>query len=152
MKNKLEFLVGLFFLFSFFCFFVLIFKITDISKFFDLKNYYNIKVIFRNIGSLKINAKVTIYGVKVGFVDKILLLKNEQNDYYVEVSVLINNKFDNLPIDSSASIFMTNLLGENYIQIELGNENVFLKNGDVILLTNQALILEELLTKFVFDK
>lgn len=152
MKNKLEFLVGLFFIFSFFCFFVLTFKITDVNKILNLKNYYNVKVIFRNVGALKINAKVTIYGVKIGFVNDISLLKNEQNDYFVEVSILINNKFDHIPIDSSASIFMTNLLGENYLQIEVGNENVFLKNGDVILLTNQALILEELLSKFVFDK
>lgn len=152
MKNRLEILVGLFFLFSFFCFFILTFKITDVNKVLNINNYYNINVIFRNIGALKINAKVTIYGVKVGFVNSIALLKNEHNDYYVEVGVLIDKKFDHIPIDSSASIFMTNLLGENYIQIELGNEDCFLKNGDVILLTNQALILEELLTKFVFDK
>ena len=66
--------------------------------------------------------------------------------------MLIKSNITKISTYSSASILMSNLLGDSYIQLELGNEDQFIKNGEYIILTNQALILEELISKFALEK
>lgn len=151
-KYKLELFVGLFIIFSVLCFFIVMLKFSEMNNVTGVNKKYKLKAIFRNVGHLKVKAKVTIYGVKVGYVDQIKLVKNSLHEYHVEVDILIDLNVDCIPKDSTASIFMTNLLGDNYIQIELGNDNSFLHDGDVIFLTNQALIIEDLISKFAFNK
>lgn len=151
-NNKIEFFVGLFVIFSLFILFFIIFKISNGKDLINMDKKYRVKAIFRNIGNLKLNAKVTIYGVKIGYVNRISLVQNEFGEYLSEIEIFINNKFKKIPKDSTASIFMVNLLGENYIQLELGNDSEFLDDGDTILLTNQALNIEDLIHKFIFNK
>ncbi|HFL8819429.1 MAG TPA: MlaD family protein [Candidatus Azoamicus sp. OHIO2] len=151
-RYRLEFFVGLFVVLSIACLLVIIFKFTDMQNINNPTKKYKLKAIFRNIGHLKVKAKITIYGVKVGFVDQINLIKNDLNEYHVEVTMMINLNINCIPKDSTVSIFMTNLLGDNYVQIDLGNDNTFLQDGDVIFLTNQALIIEDLISKFAFNK
>jgi phospholipid/cholesterol/gamma-HCH transport system substrate-binding protein len=62
------------------------------------------------------------------------------------------SQFNTLPIDTSASIFTAGLLGEQYIALEAGAEEEFLKNGDVLLLTQPALVLEQVIGQFLFSK
>ncbi len=150
-KYKIEFFVGLFVLLSILSMLILAIKISDITVFKKEKTY-TIKAIFKNIGTLKKQARVTIGGVKIGNVGKIELKKINENEYYPHVELLINYKFNDIPIDSSANILMSSLLGDSYIQIEVGNENSFLKNGDTITLTTQALIIEELVSKLAFNR
>mgnify|MGYP007099538075 FL=1 len=57
-----------------------------------------------------------------------------------------------IPSDSSINILMSSLLGDSYVQIELGNEDTYLKDGDIVTLTTQALIIEDLISKFTFNK
>ncbi len=151
-KYKLELLVGLFIIFSLCSLFIIMFKFTNMIGAGSVGKTYKVKAIFRNIGSLKIKAKVSIYGVKVGYVDKIKLVRNSLNEYYAELDMLIDVNITCIPKDSTASIFMVNLLGDNYVQIDLGNDDDFLKAGDTIFLTNQALIIEDLIAKFAFNK
>ncbi len=66
--------------------------------------------------------------------------------------MLINSNIREIPSDSSINILMSSLLGDSYIQIELGNEDTFLKDGDTVTLTTQALIIEDLISKFTFNK
>lgn len=60
----------------------------------------------------------------------------------------INNDYKDLPKDSSAKILTAGLLGDNYIGIEPGIDDTFLKPGDIIELTQQAILLEDLISKF----
>ncbi len=153
MINKnIEFFVGLFFIIGVSSFFIILLKTSNITNIYSNNNTYKIKAIFKNIGNLKENAKVTIGGVKIGIVSKIELKENEQNKYYPEIEMLIKSNITKISTDSSASILMSNLLGDSYIQLELGNEDQFIKNGEYIILTNQALILEELISKFALEK
>lgn len=151
-KKNLEFFVGLFFLLGLISLFVLIFKLTDVKNMYHKNKTYKIKAVFKNIGNLKENAKVTIGGVKIGIVNKIELKENNLHEYYPEIEMYINSNISRIPIDSSANILMSNLLGDSYIQLELGNDDTFIKNGDYIILTTQALIIEELISKFTFEK
>jgi phospholipid/cholesterol/gamma-HCH transport system substrate-binding protein len=150
-KIKIELFVGLFILFSVFCFFIIVFKFSDIQNV-GINKKYKIIGIFRNIGNLKLKAKVSIYGVKIGYVNKIDLIRNKLNDYHVEVEMLISSNINCIPSDSTASVFMTSMLGDSYVQIDVGNENDFLRDGDIICLTNQALIIEDLISKFALNK
>ena len=149
-KYKIEFFTGLFFVIGVCCFLILVFRISNVLTLYDVSHKYKLKAIFKNIGNLKIKSKVSIYGVKIGYVANIILIKNDGNEYDVEVEMFISALIDAIPIDSTANIFMTNLLGEHYIQIELGNEDIFLKNNDIITLTTPALVLEDLISKFAF--
>lgn len=151
-KKNIEFFVGLFFVVGIASFFIILLKMSNITNIYDNNNTYKIKATFKNIGNLKENAKVTIGGVKIGIVNKIELKENEQNEYFPVIVMLIKSNITKIPVDSSASILMSNLLGDSYIQLELGNENQFIKDGEYIILTNQALILEELISKFAFEK
>lgn len=152
MKNKFEFLVGLFIVFSFFFSIILLIFFSSSVGFLDFHKKYKLKAVFINVGNLKVNSKVTLCGVKIGHVDKIILVKNKLNEYYAEVDMLIDFQFKFIPRDSVANIYMVNLLGDNYIQIDLGNDELFFNDGDTIFLTNQALIIEDLIGKFAFSK
>lgn len=150
-KYKIEFLVGLFFLISIICIIIIVTQITDVKSIYPKEKTYKINALFKNIGNLKKKAKVTINGVKIGNVNTIELIKKD-DEFYAKVELNINKNFQNIPNDSSLNILMTGILGEHYIQIEIGNEESFLKDGDTTILTSQALILEDLISKFAFNK
>ena len=61
-------------------------------------------------------------------------------------------QFDNLPLDTSASIYTAGLLGEQYIGLVAGAEEEFLQDGDVIDLTQPALVLEQVIGQFLYSK
>jgi phospholipid/cholesterol/gamma-HCH transport system substrate-binding protein len=64
----------------------------------------------------------------------------------------MSSQFNNIPSDSSASILTAGLLGEQYIGLEAGAEEEFLQDGDVIELTQPALVLEQVIGQFLFSK
>lgn len=131
---------------------IIITQITDVKNIYTKEKTYIITAVFKNIGNLKKNARVTIGGVKIGIVNKIALKYSEENEYYPQVELLISYNYKKIPIDSSINILMSSLLGDSYIQIEPGNEDLFLKNGDIVRLTTQALIIEEVISKLAFNK
>lgn len=151
-KYKIEFFVGLFVLLGLLALIIIITEITDIKSIYIKENNYKIKAIFKNIGNLKKKSRVTIGGVKIGSVSKIELKKSDENEYYPQVELSINCNYKNIPSDSSINILMSSLLGDSYIQIETGNEDTFLKDGDIVTLTTQALIIEEIVSKLAFNK
>lgn len=151
-KHKIEFLVGAFIILGIASFLMILLQLSDVQSIYKTTKEYKINATFKNIGNLKKKAKVTIGGVKIGNVSRIELKKNSEQEYYPEVEMSINGTINEIPIDSSINILMSSLLGDSYIQIELGNENFFLKDGDTVTLTTQALILEDLISKFTFNK
>lgn len=110
---------------------------------------YEVSARFENIGGLTVRAKVTMAGVVIGRVSNIYL---DKEDFVGVVEMEIYNQFDNLSIDSTASILTAGVLGEKYIGIVVGAEDEYLADGDEIEDTQSALVLEDLISKFLFNK
>ena len=110
---------------------------------------YEVTARFENIGGLTVRAKVTMAGVVIGRVSNIYL---DKEDFVGVVEMDIYNQFDNLSVDSTASILTAGVLGEKYIGIVVGAEDEYLAEGDEIEDTQSALVLEDLVSKFLFNK
>ena len=101
---------------------------------------------FDQSGGLKPRAPVVIAGVKVGQVTAIVL----DQSYRARVTMDIDRRLQ-LPIDTSASIVTNGLLGDRYVELQLGGDEKLLGNGDAIGFTESAVIFERLLGKFVHN-
>ena len=99
---------------------------------------------FDQTGGLKPHAPVVIAGVKVGQVESVTLDKN----YRARVKMDLDPRLK-LPVDTSASIVTSGLLGDRYVAIQPGGERQLLESGDTISFTESAMILEQLLGKLV---
>lgn len=115
----------------------------------DAKNTYTVYAYFENIGGLTPRAKVTLSGVQIGEVGNIEI---DQERLVARVALHIQGDVDYLSADSSAQILTSGLLGEQYIGIGVGFEEDRLKEGDTIADTQSAMVLEELIGKFLFNK
>jgi len=100
---------------------------------------------FDEIGGLKPRAQVVISGVKVGQVASIAL----DDNYRARVKMDLDARLK-LPIDTSASIVTSGLLGDRYVSLQLGGEPETLKPGDRIAMTESAVVLERLIGKLVY--
>ena len=100
---------------------------------------------FDEIGGLTVGAPVVISGVRVGEVSKISL----DNDYRARVDLDLQGTLK-LPVDTSASIVTSGMLGDRYISLQLGGDDKLLKSGDRITMTESAVILERLLGQLVY--
>ncbi|WP_415888923.1 outer membrane lipid asymmetry maintenance protein MlaD [Neptuniibacter sp. SY11_33] len=114
-----------------------------------IDNTYTVYARFENIGGLTPRAKVTMSGVTIGKVTNIEL---DTEQLVAKVSMEINGDVDFLSIDSSAAILTAGLLGEQYIGVTVGAEEEYLSDGGLIEDTQSALVLEELIGKFLFNE
>ncbi len=105
-----------------------------------------IYVAFDEIGGLKPRAPVVISGVKVGQVASITLDK----DYRARVALDLDKTLK-LPVDTSASIVTSGVLGDRYVSLQLGGEAEILKPGDEISFAESAVILERLVGKLIHN-
>jgi phospholipid/cholesterol/gamma-HCH transport system substrate-binding protein len=103
---------------------------------------------FLNIGGLKIRAPVKSAGVVVGRVTDV---RFDTETYKAIVSINIESAYQ-FPRDTSAKILTSGILGEQYIGLEAGGDGVMLKQGDRIRLTQDAVVLENLISQFLFNK
>jgi phospholipid/cholesterol/gamma-HCH transport system substrate-binding protein len=101
---------------------------------------------FENVGGLKVGAPVSMAGVTVGRVTQIAF---DSSDYRALVHMRIDPQFNRIPNDSDAAIFTQGLLGNQYIGMTAGGSETFYKDGDQIELTQSALVLENLISKFL---
>ena len=99
---------------------------------------------FDQVGGLKPRAKVEISGVRVGQVGTIGLDKDLRARVELDLSSTLK-----LPVDTTASIVTSGLLGDQYISLQLGAEEDTLKPGDEITFTESAIILERLIGQFI---
>lgn len=145
----LELMVGLFMLLGIFSLVLMALRVSGISLQ-QSHETYTIKARFENLGGLTERAKVSIAGVNIGRVSKIYL---DPKWYNAVVEMEINgDKMQTLSTDSSATILTAGLLGEKYIGLSIGAEEEYLKDGDWIEDTQSALVLEELISRFIFSK
>jgi len=146
-KNSIEFMAGLFLLLGIAALVVLAMAATDAGS--SLRSgSYNLSARFTNIGDLKLRAPVTIGGVTVGSVENIEL---DPVSFEALVSLKINKDFSKIPDDTSASILTSGILGDQYIGLEPGGSLDSLQEGDEILITQPALVIEQLIGKYLFN-
>ena len=146
-SRNVELAVGMFMLIGVIAFVYLAMRVSGLAMD-DGDSGYKLYARFENVGSLKPRSKVTVAGVAVGRVVNIHL---DRDDFVAVVEMEINAKVDNLTSDTSASIMTAGVLGEQYLALELGAEEDFLQEGDEIEDTLSALVLEELIGKFLFN-
>jgi phospholipid/cholesterol/gamma-HCH transport system substrate-binding protein len=109
---------------------------------------YRLEADFDNIGGLKLRAPVKAAGVVVGRIEAIRL---DPKSYQADVTLRIDNKYK-FSKDTIASINTSGLLGEVYVSLDSGGDPVMLKNGDHIAMTQSAIVLEKLISQFLFNK
>lgn len=139
---------GLFILLGFAALAYLATQTTSVANGIASSSTYTLKARFQNIGQLKARAPVKIAGVRIGDVQSIAL-EPQRMDALVTLS--IDRQYNDIPDDSSAAIFTSGLLGDQYVGIEPGGSPTFLKNGDELVLTQSAMSIENLIGKFLVN-
>ncbi|MBL8395796.1 MAG: outer membrane lipid asymmetry maintenance protein MlaD, partial [Candidatus Accumulibacter sp.] len=109
---------------------------------------YPLSAKFVNIGGLKVRAPVKSAGVVVGRVTEI---RFDPESYEAVVTVSIDGRY-RFPRDTFALILTAGLLGEQYIGLDPGGDETMLKSGDAIAKTQSAVVLEKLISQFMFNK
>lgn len=150
--SKIEFGVGLFMVLGILAAVIMSLKVAGLVLD-SSSNTYTVYAKFDNIGSLKLRAPVRIGGVVIGRVDGISL---DKDDLVPVISLSIQSKYNELSSESKASILTSGIIGEQYIAItpgfydeELGS--TYLKDGDFISDTGSAIVLEDLISKFLYN-
>ncbi len=146
-KKNTETLVGVFVLLGILAFGFLALKAANLASF-SPEQTYQVSARFDNIGGLKVRAPVRSAGVAVGSVRSITLDKAT----YQGVVVLQIRTGIEFPVDSSAKILTSGLLGDQYVGIEPGSDDKQLQPGDVIKQTQSAVVLENLIGQLIFNK
>jgi len=140
-----EIWVGVFVALGLAALFLLAMQVSNLREFQEAGKGYRLFAKFQNVGTLKVRAPVKIAGVLIGRVANIYL---DRDRYEAIVELRIDPKYQ-LPDDTIASIYTSGLLGEQYVALEPGGSPEVLKDGDTIEITQSALVLEELIGKFL---
>lgn len=109
---------------------------------------YDITATFSNVGGLKPKAEVSLGGVTVGLVERIEL---DPVSFNARVHMQISDQYSDLPEDTSAAILTAGILGDQYVGLEPGGSPVALEDGDELMITNSAMVLEQLISKYLLN-
>ena len=146
MSKRVEFVVGIFVLLGILALTFLALRAGNLSTF-SLQPNYTVSASFDNIGSLKKRSAVKSNGVVVGRV-KNILFDNQMYRAIVELDIESQYEF---PTDTSASIKTQGLIGEQYLDLSPGADEVMLADGGSIIYTQSAVVIEDLISRFLFS-
>ena len=121
---------------------------TTGSENFTGNDYYTVTARFENVGSLKNRAPVAMSGVTIGRVTDVRFDPESLN---AVVTFVIDSQYDKIPDDSDASILTAGLLGSQYIGLQAGGSDLYLEDGSEIQFTQSAIVLENLISKYLFN-
>jgi phospholipid/cholesterol/gamma-HCH transport system substrate-binding protein len=144
--RNIEIMVGAFLLAGILALLVLAFQVSGLTNIVGTHGY-QVSAAFDNVGDLRVRAPVSVGGVRIGEVTGIQL---DHKTFKAIVSMQINPQQNSIPNDSAASILTQGLLGSNYISLTPGFSDTNLKNGDKILTTHSAIILENLIGQLMY--
>lgn len=144
-NQKVDIWVGLFVMLGIVALLFLALRAGNLSSF-SLADTYAVQARFDNIGGLKVRAPVKSAGVVVG---RVANIQFDDQTYKALVTVNLERHFE-FPTDTSASILTSGLLGEQFIGLDAGGEDRMLVAGDAITLTQSAIILEQLISQFLY--
>lgn len=143
--RTVEISVGAFLLAGLFALILLALRVSGLSVNPD-NSTYRLYAEFDNVGSLTKRAKVAMGGVVIG---RVVDIELDKKTYMARVVMDVDSKVDNIPVDSSAAILTAGLLGEKFIGISIGGSRDFYRDGETIDDTQSAVILEDLIGKFL---
>ena len=146
-KTVLDLWVGLFVITGVAALLFLALKVGSTSAI-NTSNSYEVIARFDNIGGLKPRAPVKSAGVVVGRVGDI---RFDNETYEAAVTLRLDTRYA-FPKDTSAAIMTSGLLGEQYVGLEAGGDSQTLKDKDQVLLTQSAVVLENLIGHFIYGK
>lgn len=141
----MELVVGLFICLGLAAVFLLTLQVSTQN---DLRreSTYSVQARFDNVGSLRVRAPVTLAGVRIG---RVTAVDVNPETFQAEVKLAIDERYNQLPTDSSAAIQTAGILGEQYVALQPGGSMDNLKNGDRISFTQSAIVLENLIGRFL---
>ena len=146
-RTTLDLWVGIFVVAGLAALAVLALKVGNLSTY-NMSETYQLQAYFSNIGGLKSQASIKSSGVLIGRVAGISL---DPKRYEAKVTMTIDKRYQ-FPKDTFANILTSGLLGEQYIGLNPGGEEEFLKAGDEIKKTQSAIVLEDLIGRFLYSK
>jgi len=146
-KTVLDLWVGLFVIAGVAALLFLALKVGSMSAV-NTSDSYQVIARFDNIGGLKPRAPVKIAGVVVG---RVADIRFDNETFEAAVTLRLDKRYA-FPKDTSAAIMTSGLLGEQYIGLEAGGDSLKLKNNDRILITQSAVVLENLIGQFLYGK
>ena len=122
---------------------------TTGSNDFSGSDSYEVTARFENVGSLKDRAPVSMSGVTIG---RVTSVEFDPQGLEAVVTFNIDQRFDQIPDDSDASILTAGLLGSQYIGLQPGGSDIYLEEGSEILFTQSAIVIENLISKYLFNQ
>lgn len=140
-RKTVETWVGLFVAAGLVALAILAFRIGNLTTA-EVTDGYRLEARFENIGSLKVRSAVSLAGVRIGRVAEIQV---DPESYQARVIMTIDGRYRNLPVDTGATVLTAGLLGEQYVGLEPGGAEEYLKDGDRIKVTQSAMVLEKLI-------
>jgi phospholipid/cholesterol/gamma-HCH transport system substrate-binding protein len=146
-RATMDLWVGLFVMAGIGALLILALKVGNLGTYSEAQSYTLIGS-FENIGGLKVRSPVKSAGVVVG---RVIDIQFSTKTFDAAVTMKIDKRYE-FPKDTFASILTSGLLGEQYIGLAAGGDEGMLKSGDKIMKTNSALVLEEMIGQFLFDK
>ena len=146
--RTIEIAVGLFVAAGLAALFMLAMKVSNLANYTG-DDGYEISASFDNIGGLKVRSPVAASGVRVG---QVVDIEYDSGGYEAHVTMSIDPQYDKFPVDTAASVLTSGLLGEQFIGLQPGAEDEFLKAGSEIDLTQSALVLEQIVGQFLYSK
>lgn len=148
-SRVIETWVGLFVAMGLIALFFLAMQVSNLSELRIDDKSYRIIARFENAGSLRVKAPVSMAGVRIG---RVSAIQFDKDTYEAVVEMRIDPAYDTLPIDTTANVLTAGLLGEQYVGLSPGGAEEYLKDGDEIDLTQSAMVLEEVISRFLFNK
>ena len=146
-KRGVELMVGLFVVAGFVALLFTALQAANLGSFSWSEKTYTVEAMFDNIGGLKARAPVKSAGVVVGRVDTVTF---DNTMYQARVTMSIDTKYQ-FPADTEAQILTSGLLGEQYIGLMAGADEEVLESGSKIRRTQSAMVLEQLVSKFMYS-
>lgn len=145
--RSIELGTGLFVLLGLAALFFLTTQTTG-SETFSGGDTFRVTARFQNVGNLKVRAPVAMSGVTIGRVTSIQL---DPQRLDAEVAFVIDARYRQIPDDSDAAILTSGLLGSQYIGLQPGGAETYLQDGSEIMFTQSAVVLENLISKYLFQ-
>jgi phospholipid/cholesterol/gamma-HCH transport system substrate-binding protein len=139
--------VGLFVIIGVAALLMLALQASNMATYTD-DNGYEVIARFDNIGGLNVRAPVRVAGVRVG---RVAAIDYDPESYQARVVLRMQPEYE-FPLDTTASIFTNGLLGENYVSLDPGGAFEMLREGERIQITQSAMVLEQLIGRFLFDE
>ena len=146
-RKSIEIWVGIFILLGLAALAMLAMQVSDAGA--GSGRTFRINAEFSNIGGLTEKSPVMIGGVRVGRVGNIGINKETYN---AVVGMDIDVRYDNLSLDTSASILTSGLLGAQFVGLQPGADDIYLEQGDIVEITQSAIQLESLISQFMFSQ